>query len=107
LLLARHLRLGGQRHPSFGEDDMKHIDLKTAAGFLTERADFLHDYHVPSAMRDGWDVVLRVDGTYSHEADAIEAADSRRYTALDRVPRRYAQGRAHMVERPSGVEAGG
>jgi len=57
---------------------MKHLDWKTAAGFLTERADFLYVYHVPSAMRDGWDVVLRVDGTYSDEADAIEAAEGMR-----------------------------
>jgi hypothetical protein len=50
-------------------------DPLTAAGFLTERADFLFVYHTPSPRGEGWDVVIRIDGTYSEEHRAIEAAE--------------------------------
>ena len=48
---------------------------KTAAGFLTERQDFLYVYVAESAGGSGWDVVLRVDGTYTDRATAEGAAD--------------------------------
>lgn len=50
-------------------------DPRTAAGFLSERADFLYVYQAG----DGWDVVVRVDGTYPTEEDAIEAAEGIRH----------------------------
>lgn len=50
------------------------LDLLTAAGFLTERQDFLYVYVVPSAG-SGWDVVVRIDGTYSDRANAKDAAE--------------------------------
>ena len=49
-------------------------DLTTAAGFLSERRDFLYVSVVPSASGDGFDVVVRVDGTYSELAEAEDAA---------------------------------
>lgn len=53
-------------------------DLRTAAGFLTERADFLFVYQVPSPRGEGWDVVLRIDETYSDEKRAIAATQGMR-----------------------------
>jgi hypothetical protein len=50
------------------------VTLTTAAGFLSERRDFLHVYATRSVSGEGWDVVLRVDGTYSDRADAVGAA---------------------------------
>jgi hypothetical protein len=47
-------------------------DLLTAAGFLTERQDLLYVYVVKRGS--GWDVVLRVDGTYHDRANAEDAA---------------------------------
>ena len=48
--------------------------LTTAAGFLSERRDFLYVYATRSVSGEGWDVVLRVDGTYTDKADAEGAA---------------------------------
>ena len=48
-------------------------DLKTAAGFLSERQDFLY-VQVIASDGDGWDVVVRVDGTYAERASAEAAA---------------------------------
>ena len=48
---------------------------KTAAGFLTERQDFLYVYVTESSGGPGWDVVVRVDGTYTDRATAEGAAD--------------------------------
>jgi hypothetical protein len=63
-------------------------DPMTAAGFMTERADFLFVYHTPSPRGNGWDIVLRIDGTYFDEHQAIEAAEGMRrwIDALDDVP---------------------
>ena len=33
--------------------------------WLNNRRDFLHVYQVPSVSGQGWDVVMRVDGTYA------------------------------------------
>ena len=47
----------------------------TAAEFLSERRDFLYVYVVRSAGDPtGWDVVIRIDGTYSDRATAEGAA---------------------------------
>jgi hypothetical protein len=51
-------------------------DMTTAAGFLSERRDFLHVHATRSVSGEGWDVVLRVDGTYHDPADAEGAAAS-------------------------------
>ena len=49
-------------------------DLLTAAGFLTERQDFLYVYATKSVSGAGWDVVVRIDGTYSDRTNAKDAA---------------------------------
>jgi len=48
-------------------------ELDTAAGFLSERQDYLYVY-ASRSQGDGWDVVMRIDGTYSDRADAEGAA---------------------------------
>lgn len=48
-------------------------DLNTCEGFLNERRDFLHVFVVPSPG-DGFDVVVRMDGSYTELQDAQEAA---------------------------------
>jgi hypothetical protein len=48
-------------------------DTETAAGFLEERADFLRVGVMSSG--DGWDVVLRIDGTYSDRTLADDARE--------------------------------
>ncbi len=64
-------------------------DLRTAAGFLAERRDYLHVHIAPSVSGDGWDVVLRLDGTYPERADAVAAAAAirERIDDLADVPR--------------------
>jgi hypothetical protein len=47
---------------------------ETTSKYMTERADFLHVYAAPSAAGSGWDVVMRLDGTYARRADAEAAA---------------------------------
>jgi hypothetical protein len=53
-----------------------------AAEFLEERRDFVHAYATPSVSGEGWDVVLRIDGTYATEEDALEAAEGIRQQVL-------------------------
>lgn len=62
---------------------------ETAAEFLTERRDFLYVYATKSASGQGWDVVVRVDGTYSSKVGAEGAAEGiREWMAnLSDVPR--------------------
>ena len=78
---------------------MKASDLDTAAGFLTERRDFLHVYAAPSVSGEGFDVVMRVDGTYSDEIGAEEAAKGIRewIERLEDVP---AEGHAWWIGPP-------
>ena len=57
---------------------------RTADEFLNERHDMLEVRVVPDRFGDGFDVVLRVDGTYSSKSDAEEAALSIR-EALVRI----------------------
>jgi hypothetical protein len=45
-----------------------------AADFMKERADFLCISVVPSQIHRGWDVVLRVDGTYTDQLLAEDCA---------------------------------
>ena len=46
---------------------------ETAAEFLTDRQDFLQFRVVPDHIGEGYDVVLRLDGTYSHRKDAVDS----------------------------------
>lgn len=50
-------------------------DLHTAAGFLTERRDFLHIYATKSTSGEGYDVVMRIDGTYFDKEMAEACAE--------------------------------
>jgi hypothetical protein len=50
---------------------------ETAAGFLSERQDFLHVFVVKSPG-SGWDVVVRIDGSYSGRGMAEGAAECMR-----------------------------
>lgn len=54
-------------------------DMSKAAGFLSERQDYLYVYAAPSMSGDGFDVVIRVDGTYDDQATAQEAAEGIRH----------------------------
>lgn len=65
--------LGSVRALHAGAEDTRRDELDTAAGFLSERRDFLHVYAAPS-VGDGWDVVIRVDGSYPERTDAEGAA---------------------------------
>lgn len=47
---------------------------ETTSEYMTERADFLYVYAAPSVAGHGWDVVMRLDGTYADRADAEAAA---------------------------------
>jgi len=49
-------------------------DLRTAAGFLAERRDYLHVHVTRSVSGEDWDVVLRLDGTYFERPAAMGAA---------------------------------
>lgn len=61
---------------------------ETAAEFLTELRDYLYVYVAPSVRGDGWDVVVRIDGTYGDKDEASAAAVSIRAAmeALSDVP---------------------
>lgn len=58
-------------------------DTSTAAGFLSERHDFLY-VHVVKSAGDGWDVVVRIDGSYAERASAEGAAEGIRMM-MDRL----------------------
>jgi hypothetical protein len=45
-----------------------------AAEFLASRSPFLHAYATKSVTGSGWDVVLRLDGTYADKPLADELA---------------------------------
>ena len=64
------------------------LDIHTARGFLTERRDLFHVSVVPGLF-DGWDVVLRIDGTYADRPMAEAAAEGMRewMRILTDVPR--------------------
>jgi hypothetical protein len=78
---------------------MKTDDIFTAAGFLTERRDFLYVYAAPSVSGDGFDVVMRVDGTYSDEAGAEEAAKGIR-ESIERLKDVPAEGHTWWIGPP-------
>jgi hypothetical protein len=46
--------------------------MESAAEFLAEPRDFLHVFATPSVSGDGWDVVVRIDGTYPTQLGAQE-----------------------------------
>ncbi len=58
--------------------------VMTLAEFLVGRDDFLHLRVVPSG--DGWDIDLRVDGTYTSNADAEDVLAA--LLAMIETPRR-------------------
>lgn len=47
---------------------MTHLDAETPAGFLASRRSWLQFFAVDRPDRNGWDVMLRVDGTYFSES---------------------------------------
>ncbi|HYM83280.1 MAG TPA: hypothetical protein VEY67_03930 [Candidatus Dormibacteraeota bacterium] len=49
-------------------------DIRTASGFMADRQDYFAVSVVRSALGDGWDVVLRVDGSYDTREAATVAA---------------------------------
>lgn len=55
-------------------DSLEIPDIRTALGFLTDREDSFRVFVVRSPLGHGWDVVLRVDGSYDTEAAAAQAA---------------------------------
>jgi hypothetical protein len=57
---------------------LKRSSITSAAAFLSERADFLHVGVVPGVNGFGYDVVLRIDGSYIDEEDAYAAAEELR-----------------------------
>ncbi len=80
-------------------------ELNTAAGFLSERQDFLHVYTAPSVSGSGYDVVLRIDGTYTSKRDADDAALGmrewmERLTDVDKDDRIWWNGAPWRVEVP-------
>ncbi len=55
-------------------DDIGIPDIRSADGFLQDREDYFRVSVVRSSVGHGWDVVLRLDGTYdTQEAAAIAA----------------------------------
>lgn len=54
---------------------MTDLDTRTALGFLTERRDFFHVTVTPGCNGWGYDVVLRIDGSYSTKEAAEAAAE--------------------------------
>jgi hypothetical protein len=50
--------------------------METAEEFLKERIDFLRIDVVQDPARKGWDILLRIDGSYSGQELALECADS-------------------------------
>jgi len=60
------------------------VELKeTAAEFLNERRDFLYVYATPSVSGHGYDVVIRLDGTYSARRDAEDVAKFLRHERME------------------------
>ena len=49
-------------------------DIRTALGFMTDREDSFRVFVVRSPVGPGWDVVLRVDGSYDSQEAATHAA---------------------------------
>jgi hypothetical protein len=51
-------------------------DIRTAKGFLSDRGDYFHVFVVPSPIGKGWDVALRIDGSYDSKVQAAQAAEA-------------------------------
>ena len=64
-------------------DDLEIPDIRTALGFLTDREDNFRVFVVRSPLGHGWDVVLRVDGSYDTQEAADEAAEGIKRMLLD------------------------
>ena len=58
-------------------------DIRTSLGFLTDREDSFRVFVTRSPLGHGWDVVLRVDGTYDTQEAAAHAAQRIKQMLLD------------------------
>ncbi len=56
-------------------DDIEVPDIATPLGFLRDREDYFRVSVVRSPVGHGWDVVLRLDGTYDAQEAAVLAAE--------------------------------
>ncbi len=56
-------------------DDIVAPDIRTPLGFLRDREDYFRVSVVRSSVGHGWDVVLRLDGTYDAQEAAVLAAE--------------------------------
>ena len=64
-------------------DDPRVPDIRTSLGFLTDREDNFRVFVVRSPLGHGWDVVLRVDGSYDTQEAAAQGAQRIRQMLLD------------------------
>ena len=55
-------------------DELEIPDIRTALGFLADREDSFRVSVVRSALGHGWDVVLRVDGSFDTQEAAADAS---------------------------------
>ena len=64
-------------------DDPRVPDIRTSLGFLTDREDNFRVFVARSPLGHGWDVVLRVDGSYDTQEAAAQAAQRIKKMLLD------------------------
>ncbi len=64
-------------------DELEGADIRTALGFMRDREDSFRVFVVRSPLGHGWDVVLRIDGSYDAQEAAVEAAQRMRALLLD------------------------
>lgn len=62
--------------PRKGQNVAPEYDTETPAGFLASRRDWLQVFAVDRPNGNGWDVMLRIDGTYytdhpAHRAEMV------------------------------------
>jgi hypothetical protein len=58
-------------------------DVRSALGFLIDREDYFRVFVVRDPSDGGWDVVLRVDGSYETQEIAAHAAERIRDQLLE------------------------
>ena len=83
---------------------------ETAIDFINERRDFMYVYTAPSARGSGWDVVLRIDGTYADRelADHVAEYLRQRVLAIEGLNKSgiyWMQGPPEQKEEPRPIEA--
>lgn len=64
-------------------DEPRVPDIRTSLGFLTDREDSFRVFVVRSPLGHGWDVVLRVDGSYDTQEAAAQGAQRIKQMLLD------------------------